>query len=415
MSTMRVPPATAAIALIAVLIGIPWLGVSEASLTIACQIGVTVVFAASFHLLFGMAGMLWFAHAITFAFGAYVVAHLLKLNNGAGQVPTLFVPLLAGLGAGLLSAAIGWVVTKREKLAFAMISLGIGELASGLAYLFRSVSGGEDGISFDRSTGPAWLGATFGPQRELYWLIVAWVIGTVFIVRFIERTPLGVIAIASRENPERLAFLGYNVRKARWLVFTCAGAISGVAGALAALSAEHVGIASLSLEQSALPLIVAIIGGVGSLQGTICAAVLLTLLQATLSTLTPAWLFYLGCVFTWVVIFAPRGLAGAMQSHRQLLKLGVGVLKALWLPYLGAVTVFATTALSAIALVELVFAQRMVGGGAVSIFALTLPAWASAAGWGVLFAGGLLLCRPAQRVASRALDSTLLQAAGAAR
>ena len=177
--------------LCAALVAVPWIGASEAALTTACHVGITVIFAASFHMLFGMTGMLWFAHAITYGAGAYLAAHLLKLNTGAGggHVSALLVPVLAGLAAGVLSAVLGWIVTRRDKLAFAMISLGIGELAGGMAYLFRSVTGGEDGISFDRSAGPAWLGATFGPQRELYWLIVAAVIVTVYIVHFVERTP----------------------------------------------------------------------------------------------------------------------------------------------------------------------------------------------------------------------------------
>ncbi|MDF2462132.1 MAG: branched-chain amino acid transporter permease [Ramlibacter sp.] len=378
-----------ALTLFAAAMSLPLLQLSPAMLTGASQIAIAILFALSFHLMYGICGMLWFAHGIFFGVGGYALVYLLKGFHvqSIPYVPISLLPLACGLVAALAGAAIGWIATRREKLAFAMISLGIGELAMGLGYVFRSVSGGEEGLSVDRWVGPTPLGITFGPPWQVYLLIVCWVALSMLAIRHFETTPLGRIALAARENAERLRFLAYDVRMVRWLTFTVASFFAGIAGSLSALSYEHVGLASLSIEHSALPVFMTVLGGTGSFFGTIAGAIGVTLLSTQLSGVTPAWLFYLGVIFTCVILFSPNGLAGAFAAQRALLVAGTGRRQLLrnGLVRAAAILVVAT---GLIGMTEVVFARRMSGGGAVSIFTLGLPLAGALLLWLLVAASG---------------------------
>jgi branched-chain amino acid transport system permease protein len=399
-------------ALMAGVLALPWLGLSSASLTIACQIGIAVIFAASYHLLFGVCGMLWFAHGIFLGVAGYAVIYLLNGFHGGTipYFPVSLTPLLGGLFAAMLGALIGWIATAREKLAFAMISLGLVELAVGFGYVFKGISGGEDGLSGDRWVGPAPFGITFGPQRQVYFLIVAWAVACVAAIWFIERTPLGRMAHAVRDNSERIAFLGYNIRIVRWLVFTASAFFAGVAGGLFAINYEQIGLNTMSLEHSALPLLMTVLGGIGSLPGAIAGAALITVLSSKLSALTPAWLLYLGAIFTLVLIYAPNGLAGAWTAHRALWSAG-SLPTQLVRPYFVAAAAVGVALCGAVGATEVVFARRTLGTGGVSPFSFGFGVAGGAGLWVAIMVAGIIWMRHALREA-RSMFGTVLQAAG---
>ncbi len=399
------------VATVAAVLVLPWLGLSSAALTVACQVGIAVIFAASYHLMFGVCGMLWFAQGIFFGVAGYIVIHLLRgFHSGAiFYIPVSLTPLVGGLFAALVGAVIGWIANSREKLAFAMISLGVVELVVGLGYIFKSFSGGEDGLSGDRWVGPEPFGITFGTQRQVYYLIMAWVVICVAAIWFIERTPLGRMAHAVRDNSDRVAFLGYNTRITRWLIFTFSALFAGIAGGLFALNYEQIGLNTMSLEHSAQPLLMVVLGGIGSLTGAIVGAVLITVLNSQLSTITPAWILYLGAVFTLVLLYAPNGLAGAWTAHRALWSAGsrpTGLVK----PYLAATASVILLLAGAVGVTEVVFAGRMLGGDAVSPLSLGLGATGGAMVWLAAAIVGVVLARRTVPAARSAFHSVLHEA-----
>jgi branched-chain amino acid transport system permease protein len=129
------------------------------------------------------------------------------------------------------------------------------------------------------------------------------------------RTPVGRLANAVRDNPERVEFIGYNPQRVRFIVFCVAATFAGLAGGLHAINYEIVAAEALSATRSGAVLLMVYIGGVHHFMGAILGAVAITWLQVSLSDYTTAWLLYLGLLFMGVVAFVPGGLAGLVALH----------------------------------------------------------------------------------------------------
>ena len=162
--------------------------------------------------------------------------------------------------------------------------------------------------------GKGWFGITYGPQIQIYYLIALWGFACVVAMYALAHTPLGRIANAVRDNPERAEFIGYNPQVVRFLMVVLAGFFAGVAGGLTALNYEIVTSESLHAYTSGLVIMMAFVGGVGYFFGPILGALLITVLQMAVSSLTAAWLFYFGLLFLVVVLYAPGGIAGILAG-----------------------------------------------------------------------------------------------------
>ena len=150
------------------LAALPHVFSSGASITMMSLMGFAVIFALSYNMLLGQTGMLSFGHAVYYGLGGFITAHALNVI-GAGKlpIPLPVLPLVGGL-AGLSFALIfGWVSTKRAGTAFAMISLGIGELVAACSLILRGFFGGEGGISTSRTSTLHLFGFSFGPQIQV--------------------------------------------------------------------------------------------------------------------------------------------------------------------------------------------------------------------------------------------------------
>ncbi len=306
-------------ALLAVMLVLPLVFDKGFALSLLCQIGIMTIFALSYNMLLGHTGLLSFGHAVYFGIGAFATMHTLNLlGKGGLPLPVTLLPLVGGL-AGLLGGLLfGYVSTKRAGTTFAMISLGIGELVFSASLMFPAVFGGEGGVSGNRVVGKAVFGITYGPQIEMYYLIVGWAFVCMVAMYALTQTPLGRMANAVRDNPERAQFVGYDPQWVRFMMLALSGCFAGVAGALSALNYEIVTAETLSATTSGVVLMMAFVGGVGFFHGPIIGAVLITLLQIALSGLTKAWLFYFGLFFLAMVLYAPGGIASLLFMHQRL-------------------------------------------------------------------------------------------------
>lgn len=353
------------------------------ALTLATRTLVLTVFVLSYHLLYGRTGLLSFGHALYFGAGAFCTAHALHAW-GASGLPVTLLPLLGGLGGALVAALPGWINARRGGLAFAMISLGLAELALAAAPMLPALFGGEAGIAINRVTAVGWLGIDYASGTQVYELVLAWTLASAGAMALLARTPLGCMALAVRDNAERASFLGADPRAVRWRMLMLAGFFAGVAGALSVIQYEVATVEGLGRLQSAAPLVAAVIGGGHSFGGAIAGAVVYELAAGGLSNLTPAWPFYLGCLFVLVMLFAPRGLAGLWETR--LAKHGVTA----WIGSLIAAGGLVTV-------VELAYLYS--GSGQTSALAvwLGLPGREHSAGaWGLgvlTLVGGAALCR----------------------
>jgi branched-chain amino acid transport system permease protein len=123
----------------------------------------------------GQSGMLSFGHAVYSGLGAFFAIHAINLStSGSFFIPLSFVPLIGGIAGLAFGILFGYVTTKRSGTTFSMISLGIVELVFACSLMFPGFFGGEGGISADRVFGKPFLGISYGPQIQVYYLIAAW-------------------------------------------------------------------------------------------------------------------------------------------------------------------------------------------------------------------------------------------------
>jgi branched-chain amino acid transport system permease protein len=285
------------------------------SLSFACQAAAMIVLAQSFQLLLGETGLLSFGHAAYAGIGAFAAAYALNLAGSAHwPLPVPLLPLAGGLAGALGGATLGWFATRRGGIAFAMITLGMGELLATGSAAWPALFGGEGGISTDRTFG--WSPVDLGPERHAYGLIAIWAVLAVAAMRALMRTPLGLAAHAVREQPVRAAFAGLDVTRIRYRMLIVSAGFAGVAGALMTIANEHVSGDAFGLTQSGAVLLAVVLGGASGWRGPVLGSLSYMGFAIALATLTRAWPFYLGLLFIGVVSLSPGGLIEGMRAAR---------------------------------------------------------------------------------------------------
>jgi branched-chain amino acid transport system permease protein len=322
------------------------------ALTLLSEIALMTVFALSFNMQMGQAGLLSFGHAILFGLAGYVTAHLLNaIKAGELWLPTELVPLVGGFSGLAFGVVFGYLATKQRATAFAMITLGLGELVTAAALMFTGFFGGEGGISTDRVTGVSLLGASYSAPWQVYYLTVAWTFISAILMRLQIETPLGRMANAARDNFERAQFVGYDPRMVRFYQFVLSGFFAGIAGALYAILYEIVTFDAVSAPKSANALLATYIGGAGSFFGPIVGTMLVVLLNSGVSLLSNAWLLYVGVLFIVMVMYAPGGITGLIAAHGPIAR--TGRLRELAVPYMRIIVPGLIAVVGFVLLVEL--------------------------------------------------------------
>jgi len=181
--------------------------------------------------------------------------------------------------------------------------------------MFPDFFGGEGGVSTNRVVGHAVLGITYGPGRQVYYLIAVWCLLSMIAMYAWTQTPLGRIANAVRDNPERAEFIGYDTQRVRYLVMIMSAFFAGISGGLSVINFEIVSAENVGAAQSGGVLLATFIGGGGFFFGPVIGAVLYVLFAVALSSLTHAWLLYLGLFFVVVVMFVPGGIASLLMKQ----------------------------------------------------------------------------------------------------
>jgi branched-chain amino acid transport system permease protein len=307
----------------ALLIVAPIIFTKGASLSILSQMGTIMIFALSYNMLLGQGGMLSFGHAVYSGLGAFFAVHTMNMA-GAGTIwmPLPLIPLVGGLAGMFFGILFGYVTTKKSGTTFAMITLGIVELVFACSLMFPEFFGGEGGVTTNRVYGQPFLGITYGPQIQVYYLIAFWLfIATIGMYAFTQ-TPLGRIINAVRDNPERVEFIGYDTHWARYMTLVLAGFFAGISGGLAAINFEIVTAENVSAVRSGAVLLFTFIGGIGYFFGPMIGAVVGVFLTVLLSEFTKAWQLYLGVFFIVIVMFAPGGIASLLMMNVRLMKYG---------------------------------------------------------------------------------------------
>ena len=377
------------------------------ALTLMIQMGTMIIFALSYNMLLGQGGMLSFGHAVYSGLGAYMAVHALNLiRNGTFSLPVTLLPLVGGLAGLAFGLLFGYVTTRRAGTTFALISLGIGEMVFAAVLMLPDFFGGEAGISTNRVVGEPVLGISFGPAIQVYYLVAFWTLLSMAAMFALTQTPLGRMANAVRDNPERAEFVGYNTQHVRFLQLSLSAFFAGVAGGLSCINFEIVSAENVSAIRSAGVLIATYIGGIPFFFDPIVGAVVFIFFVVALSGFTKAWLLYLGLLFLLVVLYAPGGIAS-------LILMQIPVIRArrfgeLLLPYALAALAALVALAGMIGIVEMVYRLSEQGASTeLTVFgwdfdARTNPPWVA---FGSLFGAGLISLRFAARFVGERWDA----------
>lgn len=281
--------------------------------------------ALSYNLLLGTSGMLSFGHALYFGAGAYGLGLVLKLL----QVPLALGIPLSLLGGLVIAAFTGSVAMRVSGIPFAMVTLAFAQAGSVLVRRNQQVTGGEEGLRLPVELVPDWLVGVVN-TRNLYWVCLAALVVIYLVVLWVDRSRLGHLAQATRENELRVQVLGLRPYSAKLIVFVVAALCASLAGIAYMLLQSGTQPSSVGADLTITVLVMVVLGGVGFRWGAIVGGVLYTILDQRLKVLArsewidalPGWLhiplseplFLLGVLFILVVMFLPGGIAGTVDA-----------------------------------------------------------------------------------------------------
>ncbi len=334
----------------------PLLFRSGLAMTILSQAGYVIIICLSYNILFGQGGMLSFGHAVYTGFGALIAMHAMQMAGDANGwfVPLPLIPLVGGVAGAFMAVLFGYVTTKKSGITFAMITLGLGELVAAMSLMFPGFFGGEAGVKADRVYGAPFFGFDFGPQIQVYYLIAVYCVICTALMYAFTCTPLGRLLNATRDNPERVEFIGYSTQHVRYLAFIISGFFAGIGGGLSAINFEIINaLDSLSIAHSGSFLLFTFLGGASFFVGPIIGGVMLVLASVLLSDLTSAWLLYIGLFFVLMVMYVPGGVASLIASNIAILRSGKAARLAVPYAALAAASIAAMFGLSL--LIEMIY------------------------------------------------------------
>ena len=275
---------------------------------LSTQVLIAVIFAMSLNMLVGYGGMTSLGHATYMGLASYIVAILTTqygMGNGAAA-------LISIIGTTICAALFGLLALRATGLGFLMITLAMSQVLWGLAYRMTGVTGGDNGIS--GITRPLPFGISLEGPAAYYWftlLISAIAFGAmaIFVMSAFGSSLKGV-----RDQPRRMAALGFNPWMIRWITFIYAGFWAGIAGLLYVYYHKYIHPTSLSITNSAEGLLGVIAGGSGTLGGPVVGAALVSLLKNYASAYIERWNMLLGIIFLFIVMFMPTGIVPGVRK-----------------------------------------------------------------------------------------------------
>jgi branched-chain amino acid transport system permease protein len=294
------------------LLALPYV-LSTYHLGLVVQMMIFALFAMSLDLLIGYGGMPSLGHAAYFGISAYTTG-LLALRLGLN----VWLALPAGVILAALTAMLFGVLALRTRGSyFLMITLALSQVAWGIAFGWRSLTGGDDGLpDIPRPTLGLHFPWSLADGIPFYYFTLLLVALAIFLLVRIVASPFGYALRGIRESETRMLALGYNVWRYKFAAFVLAAVFAGLAGCLYAYYNRFVSPDYLHVARSAEVLLMVILGGAGTLIGPAVGAVLIVLLENVVSAYTERWLLLLGIIYVLVSLFAPNGLIGLLRDLR---------------------------------------------------------------------------------------------------
>jgi branched-chain amino acid transport system permease protein len=271
---------------------------------LATEVLIFGILAMSIDLLAGFAGRTSLGHGAIFGISTYVVIYAIEQ---AGYSPVVAVAL-GVLASTAVAAVFALLAVRTYGVYFLLLTLALGMIVWGICLRWTEATGGENGLRGDIRP------AIFIAHRNFYWTVLAVAALLSFAMWRFARSPFGLALRGIRDSETRMQSLGYNVPLHLFIGFTMSGFFAGLAGAMYAFFNNFVSPSTVSLAQSVEALLMAIVGGIGTLFGAFVGAATIIVLQNAVSAYTERWPTVLGAAFILVMIFAPEGIVGMMRN-----------------------------------------------------------------------------------------------------
>jgi branched-chain amino acid transport system permease protein len=283
--------------------GLP-LGLSTYQIGLATEALIFGILAMSIDILAGFAGRTSLGHGAIFGVSTYVVMYA---STHAGVHPIIAFAL-GVLAATAVAAIFALLAVRTSGVYFLLLTLALGMIIWGICVRWTEVTGGENGLRGDIR--PALLNV----HRNFYWLVLAVTALASFAMWRFVRSPFGLTLRGIRDSESRMQSLGYHVPLHLFVGFTVSGFFAGIAGAIYAYYNNFVSPSTVALAQSVEGLLMAIVGGIGTLFGAFVGAATIIALENIISAYTERWPTALGLAFIVIMIFAPEGIVGTVRN-----------------------------------------------------------------------------------------------------
>ncbi|MEI6206421.1 MAG: branched-chain amino acid ABC transporter permease [Desulfuromonadales bacterium] len=273
----------------------------EHTIHIASQIIILGLFALSFNVLFGSAGLLSFGQAIFYGLGAYITGMMAK---SFGAEYFLWALLLAPVAAMFLSVLLGTLSLRLSDVYFTMLTLAFAQLAWGVTVKWSGFTGGDDGIQAI-------------PKPDLLagghnYYIFSFTVVTlcVYLLWRLDRSPFGAVLKGIRQNPVRISFIGMNVFRHKLLAYVISSCFTAIAGGLYAGIDKSIHPDMFVWTMSGSIILMTILGGMRSFFGPLIGVAVFVLLEDVIGRSTQYWSFVIGVIMIIVVLLFPKGIVG---------------------------------------------------------------------------------------------------------
>jgi branched-chain amino acid transport system permease protein len=275
------------------------------------RIVILAIAAVSLNLIMGFGGMVSFGHAVYLGIGGYAVGILAKegIDSGLLQWP------LALAASALFALAVGALCLRTRGVYFIMITLAFAQMVYYVA-IGLDRYGGDDGMTIYKRSQFGGL-IDLSNKMAFYYLCLALLLATIYIVWRLVHSRFGMVIQGARSNERRMRAIGFPTYRYKLLCFVFAGMLCGLAGALLANHTDFISPALMHWTRSGDLIVMAVLGGMGTVFGPVIGAVALLVLEELLSGITEYWQIILGPLFLLVVLFARGGIDGLLAGVRR--------------------------------------------------------------------------------------------------
>ena len=275
-------------------------------MTLFTRIMILAIAAVSLNLIMGFGGMVSFAHAAYLGIGGYVVGILAKEGVTSGLVQWPFALLLSGLFA----LGVGALSLRTRGVYFIMITLAFAQM---VYYIANGLDryGGDDGLTIHHRSEFGGL-VNLTNRTFFYYLCLVLLLASVYFVWRIVNSRFGLVIQGARSNDRRMQAIGFPTFRYKLVCFVIAGVLCGLAGVLLANHTNFISPALMHWTRSGDLIVMAVLGGMGTVLGPVIGAVALLVLEEVLSGITEYWHIIIGPIFLLVVLFARGGIDGLL-------------------------------------------------------------------------------------------------------